>query len=144
MEQQNDKPLIIASLIGLRIYAEHLAATDLTLNQEKIGQIRFLSGVMASYHCVEGYDSDADMRIQSRYLEPLDELLAGKPMQEPDFNEAHMKAVIKGLDYYREELELENEPVYDPDIKLCTELAGEMKMGLAQEESQEWGQTMQL
>ena len=59
-------------------------------------------------------------------------------------NRCRIRILINGLDYYREELELEDAPVYDLDIKLCTELAGDMKMRLAQEESQEWGQSMRL
>lgn len=77
-------------------------------------------------------------------MEPLDELLAGKTIEKPDFHQIHMEAVIKGLDYYREELEDPTlyESVYDYDIRLCTEIAEDIKIKLVQEESQALGQTM--
>lgn len=144
MKQWNDKPLIIASLISLQVYAEHLATTDLEMNREKIGQIHFLSKVMASYHCVEGYEADADGNIRNKYLMPLEELLAGKQVPMPDFNEAHMKAIINGLNYYREEVKLDYDPVYEQDIRLCTELSEEMNQKLVQNGGLEWGHNMQL
>lgn len=140
MEVQEEKTLITPSLIGLRAYAEHLAYTDLEAGREKIGQIRFLPGMLASYHCVAGYEKDADAIIQREYLVPLDSLLEGRPVAPaPDFNEAHMAVIMNGLCYYREELALDREPVYEPDIAICGELIDEMAMLLKQEETPEWG-----
>lgn len=144
MKMQNDKALIIASLVGLRVYAEHLASADLEAGKEKIGRIRFLSEMMASYHCVAGHEMDADVKIQRKYLAPLDRLLEGNPRREPDFNELHMEAITKGLCYYRQELEAEGEPVYERDIDICTELIDEMAVMMKQEEAPEWGQHMQF
>lgn len=144
MNEWEEITLITESLNGLRAYAEHLAAAGLESNRDKIYEIRNLTECMASFHCVEGHDGDPDARIRERYLEPLDELLAGKSIGKPDFHPTHTEAVIKGLDHYREELEDQCQPVYDSDIRLCTEMAEGMRQKIAREESQAWGQTMQL
>lgn len=144
MEMQNDKALIIASLLGLRVYAEHLASADLEAGKEKIGRIRFLSEMMASYHCVTGHEMDADVKIQREYLAPLDRLLEGYPIPAPDFNESHMAAIIEGVGYYQQELEADGEPVYERDINICTELIDEMAVMMEQEEAPEQGKHMQF
>lgn len=141
---QNDKALIIASLVGLRVYAEHLASADLEAGKEKIGRIRFLTEMMASYHCVTGHEMDADVKIQRDYLAPLDSLMEGHPTPVPDFNESHMAAIIEGVGYYQQELEAEGEPVYERDIDICTELIDEMAVMMKQEEAPEQGQHMQF
>ncbi|WP_270816172.1 hypothetical protein [Hungatella effluvii] len=144
MNAQDEKTLIMKTLNGLRAFAEYLVTIGLESNRNKIVGIRNLTAWVASFHCVEGYDGDSDARIGKKYLEPLDELLAGKTIEKPDFHQIHMKAVIKGLDYYREELEDPTlyESVYDYDIRLCTEIVEDIKIKLAQEESQALGQTM--
>nr|WP_308625372.1 hypothetical protein [uncultured Eisenbergiella sp.] len=144
MKQQNDKPLVIASLNSLKAYAGHLAAADLEMNRETISGIRFLSEVMASYHCIGGYEADAESIIRKKYLAPLDNLLAGQTAPAPDLNEAHMKAILNGIAYYRKELELDYEPVYERDLKICTDLAEEIKRQLSQENMPGWEQNMQL
>lgn len=144
MEIQDNRPLIIASLVGLRVYAEHLASTDLETGRETIEKIRFLTEMMASYHCVAGYEMDADRKIQRDYLAPLDSLMEGQPIPTPDFNESHMAAIIEGVGYYQQELEADGEPVYERDINICTELIDDMEVMMKQEEAPEQGQHMQF
>lgn len=144
MDSQNEKLFIVESLKAMKIYAGLLSADNLRLNQQKISQIRFLTEMMASYHCVEGYDKESDIRIHDKYLKPLDELLAGKAEQKPKFHEEHMKAIIDGLDYYQEELEVDYAPVYDQDIKFCAELSNDIKKRLLLEKLQGWEYNMQF
>lgn len=144
MEIQDNRSLIVASLVGLRVYAEHLASTDLEAGRETIEKIRFLTEMMASYHCVAGDEMDADIKIQRDYLAPLDSLMEEPPTPVPDFNESHMAAIIEGVGYYQQELEAEGEPVYERDIDICTDLIDEMVVMMKQEEAPEQGQHMQF
>lgn len=131
-------------LKAMLAYAELLADTNLALNQKKISEIRFLTEMIASYHSLEGYDLESDILIRKKYLEPLDELLAGKAVQKSEFNERHMLVIKKGLEYYREELEDDYDPVYDKDIELCTEFVTEIETRLLEEECPGWQYNMQL
>lgn len=122
----DQQKLTLHAIEGLEAYAGYLAGTALSVNREKILEIKNMVEWMAVYDGIEDMEGDSSESIRKKYLEPIAQLLDGKEAGLiPPFSKEHREAIQQGLSNYARELRLDKDPGNEADIKLCEDIIKE-------------------
>lgn len=111
-----------ACIEGLYRYAGLLAAEN---HMDRLPQLK---SMVEQIHTWYGLGPDLKPAAEAARLAcmaPIERLMRGETLSLGEFTEAHQAAIANCLSVYQAELQAEDEPVYDPDIRLCDELIRE-------------------
>lgn len=115
--------------IALRVllgYGKELAEEG-TANHDRLKVLKRFSQNLACFYCVEGHAFESDNLIQEKYVKPYERLMAGEKdalsgIDYEQISEENADMFLSALNRYRQEMLVDYHPVYDADIRYCTDI----------------------